>query len=95
MEQHRTNPVCATCHARMDPLGFALENFDATGKWRTVDANIPIDASGTLPDGHQFSGPTGLRELLADKQQEFAAGVCHDPDGEIAYLRLGSWSGIL
>ncbi len=60
MEQHRANPACAGCHALMDPLGFALENFDAVGKWRTVDAEFaPIDASGVLPDGTKFDGPAG------------------------------------
>ena len=75
MEQHRTNPVCATCHARMDPLGFALENFDAIGKWRTTDANTPIDASGALPDGTQFEGPAGLRNLMVDKGDEFVTTI--------------------
>ncbi|MGH9786384.1 MAG: DUF1592 domain-containing protein [Terriglobia bacterium] len=75
MEQHRTNPICATCHARMDPLGFALENFDAIGNWRTTDANIPIDASGALPDGAQFEGPAGLRNLLVGKGEEFATTI--------------------
>src|ERR1700749_3952657 len=52
MEQHRQNPVCASCHAQMDPLGFALENFDATGRWRTLDeGHTQIDSSATLPDG--------------------------------------------
>ena len=64
LEQHRENPVCAGCHAPMDPLGFALENFDAIGGWRTSDAGAPIDASGALPTGAQFEGPSGLRRLL-------------------------------
>ena len=58
LEEHRKNPICSSCHARMDPLGFALENFDATGKWRTVgEGGTAIDASGTLPDGTRFNGP--------------------------------------
>src|SRR6185436_5329906 len=58
MEQHRKNPVCAGCHARMDPLGFSLENYDAIGRWRTTsEAATPIDASGALPDGTTFNGP--------------------------------------
>ena len=64
MEQHRANAICASCHGRMDPIGFALENFDGVGSWRTEDAGGTIDATGKLPDGTQFSGPAGLRKLL-------------------------------
>ena len=74
MEQHRKNPACATCHVRMDPLGFALENFDAIGRWRTTgEAGTPIDATGSLPDGAQFQGLEGLRKLLVSDREEFAA----------------------
>jgi len=74
MEQHRANPVCATCHNAMDPLGFALENFDGIGAWRTTDAGEPIDASGVLPDGTPFRGPAELqRVLLESKSAEFVA----------------------
>ena len=70
--QHRANPVCASCHATMDPLGLALENFDMVGRWRDVDeALIPIDASGTLPDGTTFNGPTGLRAILLSEPDRF------------------------
>ena len=58
---HRTNPQCAACHARMDPLGFALENFDAIGVWRTTEVNKPIDASGELPDGTKILRSTELK----------------------------------
>ena len=75
MEQHRANPVCASCHTRMDPLGFALENFDAIGKWRTTEAGTPIDASGTLPDGASFDGPAELRSMLAGRESEFVTTV--------------------
>ena len=77
MEQHRVNPVCASCHARMDPLGFALENFDAVGKWRTTigEAGVPIDASGVLPDGTTFQGPAELRKLLLSKREQFVSTV--------------------
>ncbi len=77
MEQHRRNPVCSTCHSRMDPLGFALENFDAVGKWRnTIGAdNAVIDASGALPDGSRFNGPAELRKVLLSKQEEFVSTV--------------------
>jgi len=75
MEQHRANPTCATCHARMDPLGFALENFDAIGKWRDTEAGMPIDNSGVLPDGTPFHGPAGLRKVLLSRRQDFVLNV--------------------
>ena len=76
LEQHRANPVCATCHSQMDPLGFALENFDGTGSWRTIDADAPIDASGILPDGTRFQGPVELqRVLIESKSEEFVNTV--------------------
>jgi hypothetical protein len=70
MEAHRANPVCASCHARMDPIGFALENYDGIGSWRTSDNGAPIDASGKLPDGSQFSGPAGLKKLLLTQHRD-------------------------
>jgi hypothetical protein len=70
MEQHRANAVCAACHSRMDPLGFALENYDGVGKWRTKDAGHVIDASGKLPDGTQFDGMPGLKQLLLTSRRE-------------------------
>jgi mono/diheme cytochrome c family protein len=70
MQVHRANPVCAACHARMDPIGFALENYDGAGKWRSEDAGNPIDASGKLPDGTQFQGPAGLRQLMLTKYRD-------------------------
>lgn len=72
MEKHRANPVCAGCHARMDPLGFALENYNAIGKWRTEDASLPIDASGVLPNGRKFNGSAELKEILAGNRDAFA-----------------------
>jgi hypothetical protein len=72
LEQHRANSACASCHARMDPLGFALENFDGVGRWRTKDAGNAIDASGKLPDGGQFNGPAELKKvLLSSHTDEF------------------------
>ena len=71
MEAHRQNPVCATCHQRMDPLGFALENFDAIGKWRATEGHAPIDASGVLPDGTKFGGPDEFRKALMAHRDEF------------------------
>ena len=75
MQQHRANPVCASCHARMDPLGFALENFDATGQWRTMEAGAPIDASAELPDGTRFEGPGGLRKMLLGQPDQVATAA--------------------
>ena len=70
--QHRANPVCASCHATMDPLGLSLENFDMVGRWREVDeALIPIDASGALPDGTKFDGPSGLRAVILSDPDRF------------------------
>jgi len=68
MEQHRANAVCASCHQRMDPIGFAFEHFGPTGRWRDRDAGAAIDASGVLPDDRTFDGPAGLVKLMkADK----------------------------
>ena len=70
MEKHRQDPLCASCHAQMDPIGFSLENYDGIGGWRDRDGTFPIDASGRLPGGEQFSGADGLRSLLASKRKE-------------------------
>jgi Protein of unknown function (DUF1592)/Protein of unknown function (DUF1588)/Protein of unknown function (DUF1585)/Protein of unknown function (DUF1595) len=72
LQQHRANPACATCHERMDTLGFGLENYDAIGKWRTQDGKFPVDASGTMPSGKSFSTPAEMREILTDQLPEFA-----------------------
>jgi hypothetical protein len=70
MEVHRRNPVCASCHSMMDPLGLSLENFNAVGKWRTLgESSTPIDASGVLPDGTKFEGAAGLREALLGSER--------------------------
>jgi mono/diheme cytochrome c family protein len=72
MQEHRKNPACAACHARMDPIGFGLENFDPTGKWRTLEnGKFPIDASGVLPDGRKFNGPAELRDILMSNKDGF------------------------
>jgi hypothetical protein len=70
MELHRANPVCATCHSRMDPIGFALENFNAIGEWRDKDNGLPIDSSGKLPDGGAFQGAAGLKNLLLTQHKD-------------------------
>ena len=72
LEQHRANPVCASCHKVMDPIGLSLENFDHTGKWRTEDAKVPIDASGQLVDGTRLDGPATLRRALLERGDVFA-----------------------
>ena len=71
MEAHRKNPVCASCHARMDPMGFALENFDAVGAWRTTEAGNPIDTSAVLLDGTRLQGPAELRKVLLSQPEQF------------------------
>ena len=71
LAQHRANSVCASCHSRIDPLGFALENYDAIGAWRTEDAGKPIDARGELPDGKVFEGPDELKAVLLENKKLF------------------------
>src|SRR5258708_3667725 len=71
-EKHRSNAVCASCHSRMDVLGFGLENYDAVGKWRTQDGKFPVDSSGTLPNGKSFASPAELRVLLKGELPEFS-----------------------
>jgi hypothetical protein len=76
MAQHRSNPACTTCHSMIDPAGFALENFDAIGRWRTVDESYnAIDASGALPDGSKFDGVKELRAALTKHPERFAHTV--------------------
>jgi hypothetical protein len=75
LQEHRKNPACSTCHSVMDPLGFALDHYDAIGAWRTVDSGTPVDASATLPDTTKFAGLPGLRELLVSRRQQFVDTV--------------------
>jgi len=75
LEQHRANPVCASCHARMDPLGFSLENFDALGQWRANDGGSPINATGVLLDGTKVDGPAALRRALVSQREQFVRTV--------------------
>jgi Protein of unknown function (DUF1592)/Protein of unknown function (DUF1588)/Protein of unknown function (DUF1585)/Protein of unknown function (DUF1595) len=76
MAQHRANPGCASCHAQMDELGFALENFDAIGEWRDLDAaGAPIDAAAKLPDGTSFKGPVELRKVLRSHSDDFLTSL--------------------
>ena len=83
MEAHRASPACAGCHKVMDPLGFALENFDAVGAWRTREAGLPIDASGQLADGTKVDGVVALRKALVGAVR----CVCADADREADDLR--------
>jgi Protein of unknown function (DUF1588)/Protein of unknown function (DUF1585)/Protein of unknown function (DUF1592) len=76
LEVHRANPGCATCHKVMDPIGFALENYNGIGQWRTKDGGAEIDASGKLPDGTEFTGPAGLKKALTTvRRDQFATAV--------------------
>ncbi|MFM8414451.1 MAG: DUF1592 domain-containing protein, partial [Planctomycetota bacterium] len=75
LEAHRTNPTCASCHDRMDPIGFGLENYDVLGRWRSEDAGQPVDASGSLPPGGPFTGPEELKQRLLDRRGEFVKHV--------------------
>lgn len=71
-EKHRSQPVCASCHVRMDPLGFGFENYDAIGRWRTHEGRFPVDASGTLPGGKSFRGAADLKAILKAEKDAFA-----------------------
>jgi hypothetical protein len=75
LEAHRKNPECASCHARMDPLGFGLENFDPLGRWRTAVGGGPVDAGGELPSGEKFSGPAELKDVLLKRKAEFLTAL--------------------
>ena len=75
MEQHRKNPACANCHAQMDAIGFAMENYNAIGAWRTKDGSFDIDPAGAFPDGTKFSGAAELKKVLLGKKDAFARGL--------------------
>ena len=75
LEKHRARPACAVCHDQMDALGFGLENYDATGAWRTHDGKFPLDTSGALPDGRSFRGPRELKELLKSQEDLFTRNL--------------------
>jgi len=75
MTRHRADPACAVCHSRMDPIGFAMENFDGIGRWRTQDNGNPIDASGVFPGGDKFDGMAGLRATLLKRPELFVTTV--------------------
>jgi hypothetical protein len=75
LQEHRANASCAVCHDRMDPIGFGLENFDASGAWRDRDGKFPIDSSGTLPGGVSFTGPKELKQVLKSQSDLFARNI--------------------
>jgi hypothetical protein len=85
MVQHRANPVCAGCHSRMDPIGFAMENFDAVGRWRDRDGDSPIDPSGVFPNGEKFNGMAGLKAALIAHPERFVSTVA----GELLMYAIG------
>ena len=85
LQQHRANPSCASCHERMDPLGFGLENFDALGQWRTNEGDAAIDASGVLLDGTKIDGPVALRGALVRQKDQFVKAVT----GKLLMYALG------
>jgi hypothetical protein len=75
LEEHRSKPQCASCHRRMDPLGFGLENFDAIGRWRDKIGSEPVDAKGVMSTGEEFSGPAELKRILLERKDAFAQNV--------------------
>ncbi len=75
LQKHRSNPACASCHSRLDPLGFALENFDAVGKFRSSEGGSPIEASGAMPNGTVIDGPEGLKKILLSRKDEFVENL--------------------
>ena len=83
--EHRANRVCATCHNLIDPVGFALENYDAIGRWRTEDGGFPVDATGSLPDGSEFDGVSELQEILLQRPEIFVGTLA----GKLLTYSLG------
>jgi hypothetical protein len=75
LEKHREKPECSSCHDRMDPVGFGLENFDAIGRWRTTIGNEPVDSSAEMPTGEKFSGPAGLKQIIMARKDDFARNI--------------------
>ncbi len=85
-ELHRSNPICASCHKVLDPIGFGLENYDAIGRWRTVDDSAgKIDATGELPGGHRFTTPAQLKQIIAGRKDDF----CRSLTGKLLAYALG------
>jgi hypothetical protein len=78
MVRHRAEPACAGCHSRMDPIGFAMENFDAVGRWRERDGDTLIDPSGVFPNGEKFNGMAGLKAALLSHPREFVSTIASE-----------------
>jgi hypothetical protein len=91
MEKHRADPVCASCHNKMDPLGFGLENYDGIGKWRTMDGKFPVDSSGVLPNGTTFSTPGEMRAVLKTQLPQFSRRMVEKMLTYSLGRGLGAW----
>lgn len=76
IELHRTQKSCMSCHVKLDPIGFGLQNFDALGRWRDEEAGKPVDSSGVMPDGRKFNGPVELKQVLLEHKDEFVKNLC-------------------
>ena len=87
LAKHREQAACASCHNLMDPVGFALENYDAIGRWRTGEEGRPVDATGGMPDGSHFEGASGLEQALLKRPELFVRHAHR----EVAHLRARSW----
>jgi hypothetical protein len=75
MERHRADPACASCHTKMDAIGFGMENFDAIGRWRTTDDGKPLDTAGDLPGGVSFKNPQELKKVFLDRKESFIRSI--------------------
>lgn len=91
MEEHRSNPLCAGCHVTFEPLGMALENFNAVGQWRGTDAGAPVDASGTFIDGTKFNGPAELRAGLTNYRDAYYSNVAQRLLGYALGRKARAW----
>ena len=91
MAAHETNPACMNCHVMFDPLGFALENFDGIGQWRSTDGGVPIDASGAFIDGSRFNGPAEFRAALLKYRDAYYSNITQELLGHALGRKARSW----